>query len=148
MLCLQRRCKSYINLQTVWYEIYLSVCQSGKKNLKQHMYWLTVCSSNMASGKKMNEQIPNECFHVPAISAFLSWAYSTLTRQLEAVVIEVSTVRALRLRTNSRVHKAKHSHTGFHNGQANYSNMKVLVFAEPGHMQFLLTTANLGYDQK
>ena len=28
-------------------------------------------------------------------------------------------------------------------------NMKVHVFAEPGHMQFLLcTTANLSYDQK
>ena len=36
-------------------------------------------------------------------------AYSTLTRQLEAVIIEVSTVQALRLRTNSwQVHEAKY----------------------------------------
>ena len=29
------------------------------------------------------------------------------------------------------------SHTGFHNGQASYFNMKILVFAEPGYLQFL-----------
>ena len=45
---------------------------------------------------------------MPTISAFLSkanWAYSTLTRQLEVVIIEVSTVQVLRLSTNPwRVH--------------------------------------------
>ena len=29
-----------------------------------------------------------------------------------------------------------------------YLNMKVLVLAEPGHMQFFYATANLSYDQK
>ena len=83
---------------------------------------------------------------MPTISAFLSQAnraYSTLARQLEAVIIEVSTLQALRLKTNPwRVHEVKYlpptkvtySHTGFHNGQASYFNMKVLVFAEPGHI--------------
>ena len=70
----------------------------------------------------------------------------TLTRQLEAVIIEVSTVQALRLRTNpQRVHEVKYlppmkviySYTGLHNGQASYFNMKILIFAQPGHMQFL-----------
>ena len=73
-------------------------------------------------------------------------AYSTLTRQLEAVIIEESTVPVLKLRTTQwQVHKVKYlplteviySHTGFHNGQASYFNMKVLVFAEPGHTIFL-----------
>ena len=83
-------------------------------------------------------------------SAFLSLtnrAYSTLTRQLEAVIIEVSTAQALRLRTNQRQvydvkymppTKVTYSHTGFHNGQGSYFGMKVLVFAEPGHMQKFL----------
>ena len=83
------------------------------------------------------------------ISAFLSQAnraYETLTRQLKAVIIELYTVQALRLRTDPwRVHEAKYlpptkvtySHTGFHNGQASYFNMKILVFAEQD-MQFFL----------
>ena len=85
---------------------------------------------------------------MPTILAFLSQAnraYSTLTRQLEAVIIAVSMVQVLRLSTNpQRVHEAKYlpttkvtyGHAGFHNDQASYFNMKVLVFAEPGHMQF------------
>ena len=35
-----------------------------------------------------------------------------------------------------------YSHTGFHNAQASYFKMKVLVFAVPWHM-VLKTTANL-----
>ena len=69
--------------------------------------------------------------------------YSTLTRQLEAVIIEVSMVRALRLRTNQwQVHEAKHLPPTkvTYNGQGSYFNMKVLVFAEPGHMQFFFLT--------
>ena len=70
---------------------------------------------------------------MPTISAFLSQAnraYSDWTRQLEASMVQV-----LRLRTNPwQVHRAKYltniySHTGFHNCQASYFNMKVLVFA-------------------
>ena len=38
--------------------------------------------------------------------------------------------------------KVTYSHTGFHNAQASYFNMKVLVFAVPWHM-VLKTTANL-----
>ena len=83
---------------------------------------------------------------MPTISSILfqaNRAYSTLTRQVEVVIIEVSAVQALRLRTNPRqVHEAKYllprkmtySHTGLHNGQASYFSMKVLVFAEPRHM--------------
>ena len=62
-----------------------------------------------------------------------------LTRQLE-VVIEVSTVQEVRLRTNPwQLREAKYlpptaMHTGFHNGQASYFNMKVLVSAGPEHM--------------
>ena len=41
---------------------------------------------------------PYECLHMP-ISAFLSKAYSTLTRQLGTVIIELSAVQTLRLRT-------------------------------------------------
>ena len=98
---------------------------------------------------------------MPTVSAFFSQAnraYSTLTRQLEAVIIEVSTVQVLRLRTNPQeVHKANYlpsmkvtySHTGFHNGQASYFSMKVLVFVEPGHMQFFLNHCKPEfYDQK
>ena len=93
---------------------------------------------------------------MPTILTILSQAngaYSTLTRQPEAVIIEVCTVQVLRLRTNPwRMHKAKdltptkvtYSHTGFYNGQASCFNMKVLIFAEPGHMQFFKTTASLG----
>ena len=85
---------------------------------------------------------------MPTISAFLSQAngaYSTLTRQLEAVIIEVSAVQVLRLRNKPwEVHETKHlppikvtyNQTGFPNGQASYFNIKVFVFAEPGHMQF------------
>ena len=39
--------------------------------------------------------------------------------------------------------KLTYSQTGFHNSQASYFNTKVLVFAEPGHMQLFETTANL-----
>ena len=82
---------------------------------------------------------------MPTISAFLSQsnrASSTLTRQLGA---EVSAVQVLRLRNKPwEVHETKHlppikvtyNHTGFPNGQANYFNIKVLVFVEPGHVQF------------
>ena len=49
---------------------------------------------------------------MPIISAFLyqaNRAYSTLTKQVEAVMIEVSTVQAPILRTNlQRVHEAKY----------------------------------------
>ena len=45
----------------------------------------------------------------------------------EAVIIAVFMVQALKLRKNSWL---------VHNGQASYFNMKVLVSAEPGHMQF------------
>jgi len=34
--------------------------------------------------------------------------------------------------------KVTYSHTGFHNDQASYSNMKVFVFAETGYMQFIV----------
>ena len=47
---------------------------------------------------------PYECLHMPKILAFLSQlnrAYSTLTKQLKAVSIEVCIVEALRLRTDS-----------------------------------------------
>ena len=94
----------------------------------------------------MNELINVEKSHMSACTyqAVLSQAnrgYSTLARQLEAVNIEVCKVQALRLRTNPwQVHKAKYltsgtySHTGF-----DYMvYMKVLVFAEPGHMPFCL----------
>ena len=78
---------------------------------------------------------------MPTISAFLSQAnraYSTLTGQLKAVIIEVSTVR---LRTNQlRVHEVKCL-------PPNFFNVKVLVFAELRHVQSFLTTANLSYDQ-
>ena len=63
-------------------------------------------------------------------------------------------VQVLILRTNSwQVHEAEYlqvtySHTVFHNGQAGYFNIKVLVFAQPGHMQFFNSTAYLSYDQK
>ena len=94
-----------------------------------------------------------ECLHTPTILAFLSQpngTYSSLIRQLEAVIFEVSTVQAQRLRTNRpRMHKARSSsptkatcgHTGFHYGQANSFNMKVLVFAEAGHILFFSYTA-------
>ena len=49
---------------------------------------------------------------MPTISAFLSQpnrAYSSLTIWLETVIIEVSTVEVLRLRTNPwQLHKSKH----------------------------------------
>ena len=46
--------------------------------------------------------------------------------------------------------KVTYSHTGFHNDQASYFSMKVLAFAEPGHLQFLLKHCyyNLSYDQQ
>ena len=77
---------------------------------------------------------------MPTIFAFFqqSRAYSSLTIQLETVIIEVSTVQVLRLKTNPRrVHKANYllpkngtyGHTGFTNDQASYLNMKVLIFA-------------------
>ena len=99
---------------------------------------------------------------MPNISAFLFLAnrdYSTLTRQLEAVIIVVSMVQVLRLRTNSRkVHEAKYlpprkvtyRQTDFHNGQASYFNMKVwYLYLENLDIcnLFFKTTANLCYDQ-
>ena len=81
-----------------------------------------------------------QCLYIPILYFTLSLrAYSISTRQLETVIIEVSTVQVLRLRTNPwRVHEVKYllstkvtySHTGFHNDLAGYLNMKVLVFAE------------------
>ena len=80
---------------------------------------------------------------ISTILAFLSHTnrtYSTLTRQLETVITELSMAQVLWLRTNPRqVHEAKYlpltkatcGHTGFYNGQASY--FKVLVFGEPGH---------------
>ena len=68
-------------------------------------------------------------------------AYSTLTRKVEAVIIEVSMVEVLMLRTYpQRVYKTKYlphtkvtySHIGFHN-----FSIKILVIAEPGHIQFV-----------
>ena len=82
---------------------------------------------------------------MPTFLSHANRAYSILTRQLEAFVIEVSTVLVLRLKTNQwRVHEVKYlpptkvtySHKGFHDGQASYFNMKVLGFAEPGYKQF------------
>ena len=90
----------------------------------------------------MNEKSHNECLHMPTILAFLSQhnrAYSTLNRQLEVIIIEISVVQVLKLRTNQwQVHATKYllptkvtySHTGFHNSQASYFNLKVFVFAE------------------
>ena len=58
--------------------------------------------------------------------------------QLEAVIIEVSTVQVLRLRANPQLlHGAKHlpsrnwtyGDTGFYSGHTSYLNMKVLMFA-------------------
>ena len=46
---------------------------------------------------------PQECSYLPTILAFhheLDRTYSSLTVQLEAVIIEVPTVQALRLRAN------------------------------------------------
>ena len=43
--------------------------------------------------ERIVDEMPYECLHMPTISAFLSQtnrAYSTLTRQLKAVIIEVS----------------------------------------------------------
>ena len=66
---------------------------------------------------------------------------STLPEQLEAVIIEVCMVPA---RTNpQQVHEAKYltpangtyGQAGFHSCQASYLYMKVLVFAEPGHLR-------------
>ena len=76
--------------------------------------------------------------HIRTISAFLSlanMACSTLARQLEAVINEVSMAQVLRLRTNPwRVHKAKHlpptkvtySRTKFHSDQASYLYLYLL----------------------
>ena len=44
--------------------------------------------------------------------------------------------------------KVTYGHTGFHNDQASCFNMKVLVFAELGHMQLFSSTANLTNDLK
>ena len=83
---------------------------------------------------------------ISTILAFISHAnraYSTLTRQLETVITELSMAQVLWLRTNPwRMHEAKYlpltkatcGHTGFYNGQASY--LKVLVFAEAGHKIF------------
>lgn len=77
---------------------------------------------------------------------FLSQSKRTcpsLISQLEAVVIEASTAQVLRLRVRLQwLYGAKHSkgtygHVGFYNAQASYFNMKVPLFAEPGHMHFL-----------
>ena len=65
--------------------------------------------------------------------------YLSLTPQLEAVIVEVSTVQALRLRANPwRLNGAIHlpsvnwtyrvTHSGFYSGQTNYLDMKVLTF--------------------
>ena len=80
--------------------------------------------SNDSNHRNLRE--PYECLHMP------NRAYTTLTTQLKAVIIAVSTVQVLRLRTMN----GTYSPTEFHNGQASYFNMKVLVFAEPGHKQF------------
>ena len=73
-------------------------------------------------------------------------AYSTLTRQLEAVINEVFTVQVLKLRTNQwQTHEAKYfpptkvtySHTGIYNGQASYFDMKALVLYLEGNECFL-----------
>ena len=75
-------------------------------------------------------------------------AYSTLTRQLEAVIIEEFTAQALSLRTDQwQMHEAKYllptkvtyCHTEYHNGQASYFNMKVLVLRDIGHIHFFST---------
>ena len=73
-------------------------------------------------------------------------ACSTLARQLEAVINEVSMAQVLRLRTNPwRVHKVKHlpptkvtySLTKFHSDQPSYLYLHLL------NLQFFKTTANL-----
>ena len=81
--------------------------------------------------------------HISAsIADFLSLAnraYSTLTRQLEAVINEISMTQVLRLRTNpwhAQVHEGKYlpptkvtySHIGFHKDQASYCHMKVHTY--------------------
>ena len=64
---------------------------------------------------------------MPTIQFFLSQAnrgYSTLTRQLEAVIIEVSVPPTI----------VAYSHTGVHYGQVSYFNMKAFLLAEPACM--------------
>ena len=106
------------------------------------------------SGKKnknivMNEK-PPKCTCMPKVLAFLSQpeqTYQSLTPQLETVIIEVSTVQALRLRANPQLlHGAIHlpsrngtyGDTGFYNAQTSYLNMEVVTFAKDENIRFLL----------
>ena len=72
--------------------------------------------------------------------------YLGLTPQLEAVIIEVSTVQVLRSGANLRyMHRVKHlpsmiwtyGDTGFYSAQTCYFNLKVLTFAKDENVQFI-----------
>ena len=72
-----------------------------------------------------------------------------MTPQLDTVVIEVSSVKVLRLRGNPRrIYRAKHlplqnltyGDTGFYSGQTSYLSMKVFTFVKNEKIK---TTADL-----
>ena len=71
--------------------------------------------------------------YIPTILVFLYMHYLSLIVQLEVIIIEIPTLQARRLRTNPRLHRAKHllsmnltyGDTGFFNGQTNHLSMKV-----------------------
>ena len=81
------------------------------------------------------------------VLAFLSKperTYQSLTPQLDTVIIEVFSVKALRLRGNPwRLYRAKHlpsrngtyGDTGFYSARTRYLKMKVLTFAKDENMQ-------------
>ena len=72
---------------------FLSFTPSGRK--ENH--------SNERMIEWMNVEKSHKCLHMPTILVFLSQGnrdYSTLTRQLEAIIIELSAVQVLRLSTN------------------------------------------------
>ena len=81
--------------------------------------------------------------------------YWSLTPQLDTVVIEISLVKALRLRGNLRRSymtrclpswNGTYGDTGFYSGQTSYLALKVLV--KMRICDSFLTTANLSYNPK
>ena len=86
----------------------------------------------------MNEK-PQKYTCVSSVLVFLSQPERSLTPQVDTVVIEVSSVKALRLRGNlRRLYRAKHlpsqnwtyGYTGFYSGQTSYLSGKVLHLQE------------------
>ena len=89
--------------------------------------------------QKYSNEKPQKCMCTSNVLAFLSKPERSLIPQLDTVVIEVSLVKALRLRGNPRrLYRAKHlpsrnwtyGDTGFYSGQTSYLNMKVLTFGK------------------